>query len=129
MSLQITELRVGNFLKNKNLIDVIRVGTINVEGSIWLNYGIFKNVYTDRMSLSGFEGVALTIEWIEKFGFELFPWGYVKDGLLIRCSFKKDGVKFWFEVGNGLKVDIKFVHQLQNLFFAMKGSELDDSKY
>ena len=72
--------------------------------------------------------INLNTEWMKDFGFELFPWGYVKNEVLIRYSFNGHSTaKFWLEVGNGLRVELEFVHQLQNLYYVLKNHELSVS--
>ncbi len=66
------------------------------------------------------EPILLTEDWLLKFGFELFPWGWVLDGILIRWNLKD---KYWIELGNGKRIEILYVHTLQN-FFALTGIEL-----
>lgn len=69
--------------------------------------------------------INLDSKWMKDFGFELFPWGYVKNEVLIRHSINGGGdEKFWLEVGNGLKVELQYIHQIQNLFFSLTNKEL-----
>ena len=77
-----------------------------------------------------YKPIPLTKKWLLKFGFELFPWGWVhgtlKDkAVLIRGLLTKD--KYWVELGNGLTIDLPYVHTLQN-FFALTGEELTINK-
>lgn len=72
--------------------------------------------------------INLNTEWMKDFGFKLFPWGYVKNEVLIRYSFNgHNTAQFWLEVGNGLRVELEFVHQLQNLYYVLKNHELSVS--
>ncbi len=69
--------------------------------------------------------INLNTEWMKDFGFELFPWGFVKNDVLIRYSFNGNSpAKFWLEVGNGLRAELEYIHQLQNLFYVLKSCEL-----
>ncbi|MCU0337569.1 MAG: hypothetical protein MUF12_06865 [Sediminibacterium sp.] len=63
-------------------------------------------------------GIPLSEGWlVENFGFQRFPWGYVKDDVLIHCSFSiSNEQKYWIEVGNGFRAYLKYVHELQNLW-------------
>lgn len=71
-----------------------------------------------------FEPIPLTSEWIEKFGFEKI--NHRIDGII----YKKDWLRIsehcqpldW--CGGYLHNNCKYVHTLQNLFFALTGSEL-----
>ena len=72
--------------------------------------------------------INLNTEWMKDFDFKLFPWGYVKNEVLIRYSFNgHNTAQFWLEVGNGLRVELEFVHQLQNLYYVLKNHELSVS--
>jgi hypothetical protein len=74
------------------------------------------------------EGIPLTEEWLLRLGFKCFPWGWVVDvngnyKVLIKFQ-EKPNLSAWLEVGNGHRADFTFVHELQNLFFALTGEEL-----
>ncbi len=62
--------------------------------------------------------IELTDELMYSLGFQRFPWCFVKDRFLI-TTYKTEGNKkshYQLQVGNGATFDIKYVHQLQNLF-------------
>ena len=64
--------------------------------------------------------IFLTDEWMAKTEAKLFPWGWVIGEVLIRTNMKD---KFWIELGNGVRIDLTYVHTLQN-FIALIGEEL-----
>ena len=71
--------------------------------------------------------IPLTKEWLEKFGFK---W---KNGSLRLKDFSVHGHKYFmflFSQGafNNTNIKIKHVHQLQNLYFALTGEELELNK-
>ncbi len=82
------------------------------------------------------EGIPLTEEWLVKFGFGLHKYPSPSRGKTL--YFKVDNETFWIEVyfPRNVKIDvvvslndkylrhIKYVHQLQNLYFALTGKEL-----
>jgi hypothetical protein len=111
--MEVTELRIGNFVEINNKI-------------IIMDTRIFHAV------IHGFEGyepkpIPITEYWILKFGFnksnrldlgELKPC-YVIFSLAVmirHSSFFIDWI--------GGNTEIKYVHQLQNLYFALTGEEL-----
>jgi hypothetical protein len=118
MSLQITELRVGNLLKVDKYYwtveDIINDDSTcelyfkeNPEYNHWLNA----------------EPIPFTDEWIVKFGLSKengYPYKFNKGYLKIR-----NGI-FFFKY-HDLEVDLIFVHQFQNLNFALTGVELSVS--
>jgi hypothetical protein len=71
-------------------------------------------------------GIPLTEEWLKKFGFEKdgphWYWFSTKDRFTdigYSYSIEEEVIEF-----HDLKVPIKYVHQLQNLYFALTGKEL-----
>lgn len=102
------ELRIGNWVWNP-------VQKIPVQVDIRLLNDIFY--YEKVKKDSGWEQIELTEQW------------------LIDLGFKKGKKGFWFQGGveyNPKKfdlsffgyVEIKYVHQLQNLYFSLTGEEL-----
>lgn len=127
--IQATELRIGNLvLYNDRVIEVEEVlyGGANRrgDGGIW---------YPQE----DLDGIPLTEKWLEKFGFKHHR--ITKDrNPILECEwmqlaisdFDQRSLLFW---DNGLMsiedhyIDlshIKYVHQLQNLYFALTGEEL-----
>lgn len=125
------ELRLGNLVSNINPRHNDSILTIE---SIGDNHEV--NVFYRKYLLSELEPIPLTEEWLFKFGF------YLRDGFSntfklnvekhqYDCSeitySEKEGL---FRFSNGqqkgttLIPHIKYVHQLQNLYFALTGEEL-----
>lgn len=69
--------------------------------------------------------IPLTEEWLVKFGGILQPWGWIINDILIRFS-KHPKEKYWIELGNGKRIELPYVHTIQN-FFALTGKELKSS--
>lgn len=81
-----------------------------------------------------FEGVPLTEEWLVKMGFHK-DIGYnihLRDKLYLRLELpikgssrqSVDAILAWDYVGRWFSGHIKYVHQIQNLYFALTGEEL-----
>ena len=66
--------------------------------------------------------IPLTEEWLLKFGFISNPYEdrYEKGSIHIECLKTKGETYLWIEN----MPHIKYVHQLQNLYFALTGEEL-----
>jgi len=64
--------------------------------------------------------ITLTEEWLEKFGFRMRNQYWNKSGMW----FGKNNV-FWWDTDTGGSIHIKHVHQLQNLYYALIGRELE----
>lgn len=70
-----------------------------------------------------YKPIPLTEEWLVKFGFAMYPRQaydlYTKEseGVLFTI---KGGDRFYYS-----KFEIKYAHQLQNIYFALTGEELE----
>jgi len=89
-----------------------------------------KTTYYDTYSqfICYVEPIALTEEWLLKFGFEKSS----DNGYIIELSYNShldiDFVYNYSELSvskYAMNLNVKYVHQLQNLYFALKGEELD----
>jgi hypothetical protein len=76
--------------------------------------------------LGNYIPIRLTEKWLLKFGFE---WKQIKDVSSYTLSkleiyqYSSNNNKIFFEYSDG-EVELKYVHQLQNLYFALTGNEL-----
>ena len=114
------ELRIGNYVKG-NLIDVATITGIFNNGlcieEMPLNLSTNDGFMT--LSIDNFAPIPLTEEWLLKFGIDNdkevdnFP-VWVDNGF---CSIELYG-------GHETRHPCKYVHQLQNLYFALTGEEL-----
>ena len=127
------ELRIGNLVKYDNRI--FKIDSIST---------VFPTLNTDEFGIgvvdyNNIEPIPLTEDWLLKFGFENNKRAnanrYFKEGIYPRSfafQFYKNGrVDFWysdFNVGNLNRIKynlLEYVHQLQNLYFALTGKELE----
>jgi hypothetical protein len=110
------ELRIGNYVKG--------IG----HKISWLVEGIEPEyIYSSKAwrTINSFEGIPINKEWLLKLGIKynesknLYQWaGYsidFKDGLYCHFLLNKQGD--WYR-------DVIYVHQLQNLYYAITGCEL-----
>lgn len=115
------ELRIGNLIRYNDTKEVCRVYQLEHR---------YKNVYriNGLNENPDVEPIPITEEWLLKLGFEV-----EKNGGIVFAS-KDDNCKFYvycennktWKIGkynNGFK-HIYYVHQLQNLYFALTGEEL-----
>lgn len=113
-------LSKGSFIKtdNNDIVEVLEIRENKCR--IIQENGHISFVDYERLS-----GDKLTNDWLLTFGFELHPWGYVKqDYPLIRFSLNPNE-KYWIELGNGFKISLPFVHTLQNVMILTSGSQTD----
>jgi hypothetical protein len=128
------ELRIGNWINvggELNQFTIADFCDIFDNGNKW-----FKDL---------FKPIQLTEEWLLKFGFELYDYepSEEEDDFIFK-DYKKslDGKTFYYTICEcpynewdfGIKLTwaeqallsrIKYVHQLQNLYFALTGEELE----
>ena len=107
-----TELRMGNLVYVDN--EIIEVWEVS-DSSINYHYMEGKDIAIEEL-----KPIPLTVEWLEKFGFEnikddVYRFGYYEYFMGGLCF---DGV----EIFNAKRID--YVHQLQNLYFALTEEEL-----
>jgi hypothetical protein len=119
------ELRIGNLFFDKKTKKVSKCFGFNwndSEGCIvydWHDVGF----YTE---LENCEAIPLTEDWLVKFGFEN---GTTQDlKVITNATITKNGMRegLWnlYLGHNAIDVNFKYVHQLQNLYFALTGEEL-----
>ena len=121
-----TELRIGNLvngvLTNKHY-------TIDAWALREMENGNYQNSYDTETKV--FVPIPLTEEWLLKFGFERHHADYANDIMYIKNV--PDNTEFEWgvypnELGSGIQIQnrniLKYVHQLQNIYFALCGEEL-----
>lgn len=112
-----TELMIGNWVKLFSCEDFIEE-----IGKEYIETTSFRKV-----SIKDVSGIPLTPEWVERFGFELN-----KDGVFVLNKFciedrEAEENRFGSWMNNNYLMEVKFIHQLQNLYFAITGKELKKS--
>jgi hypothetical protein len=119
----ILELRIRNLVECFGTREVVAIkkNKIKVQHESKKGHFIIEWVPIDSLSL---KPIPLTEEWLLKFGFERRPWGLIINGLLFRDNIKNPCEVLTLEIGNGFRTEVKYVHQLQNLYFSLTGEEL-----
>lgn len=126
------ELRIGNYVdylgQNSIITDIVRD-----HGRYFIDTDKFRVIFLDSIDLNP---IPLTEEWLKKCGFDNSEYkkGYI--GIDVRytdfvLAYPKTHIEHseffcWtFEQGKlQMFKEIKYVHQLQNLYFALTGEEL-----
>ena len=115
--MEANDLRVGNLI-------MIRHGSFGYKESF-----VCAHTFTNG-SLSFSKSIPLTEDWMVKFG--LRQERLTEFDANIGCWYTFNGFRFLFKydanqrIHNGvLGIEIKHVHQLQNLYFALTGEELN----
>lgn len=113
--MDLRELRVGNYIleKGSNSVTVVELNILRI-----MTYPEEFNPYTR---------IPLTEKWLLEFGFtEKYKSdynGWIKNGVYLVDPERETGDlenKFYYNQNT----EIKFVHQLQNLYFVLTGEEL-----
>jgi hypothetical protein len=105
------ELRIGNWVLFKN-------------NHVKIDVSDFAQLYYDDDYFKKISGIQLNEEWWDRFGFE---WN------LKHCTYANDLIYFtrWkmpiylLNNNESQRIELKYVHQLQNLHFALTGEELE----
>jgi hypothetical protein len=123
-----TELKIGNLLRDKVTKTELKV--INLTEKDIVTFVIDRSKFPLQDGW-GIEPIPLTEEWLLKFGFERHHADYANDIIYIKNV--PDNTEFEWgvypnELGSGIQIKnrnlLKYVHQLQNLYFALTGEEL-----
>ncbi len=110
------ELRIGNIIEwNKSIFNVCKISEDSIENELWCK------------PLTEIHPIPLTEDWLLYFGFS------GKDNFT-DYNLQADNLKFYygnneltiaeFEFGHAISVKIEYVHQLQNIYFALTRQEL-----
>lgn len=124
--IKVNELRIGNWVYEciPPTISPVQIWGIKPDRR--------NHMMINDVEIEAIEPIELTVEWLEKFGFEKCAGGYYYK------KFNEDyniyvSPQNWIELGNGFDDDVfltqcDYVHQLQNLWFSLKGEELEYDK-
>ena len=123
------ELRIGNLVLANGLYDgqIKTVEQIGSRGTLREKSRVlfFKEGGRAGEFTEDCDGIPLTEEWLLKFGFEKD-----KKGFLHNVRFVFHHIYGWKILENWIKNwvgirEIKYVHELQNLYFALTGKEIE----
>ena len=107
------ELRIGSIVyigKEINIIELVD----------------FADIY-ENDTLKQFEPIPLTEEWLINFGFELCDntkYNIWSNEHFVITDILMQGDSFLWFIQEAESLDLDYVHQLQNLYFALTGEEL-----
>lgn len=124
--MEVNKLRIGNFVKNKIDGTVFSISIIGEECEWDENFTIHGEI--DGQDSENYDYVPLSIDWIELFGFIPENLGYfLPSGERTFVEFKDDTCSVRIRTDNESSVfvrEIKYVHELQNIFSAIEEIEL-----
>lgn len=121
--MKVEELRIGNLICRLTTTNVLEVDSISRSKDI-----TFKDV-NDHIFMCidgvGIKGIPLTEEWLEKFGFR-YNNGFKTINIgVFDMVYKSETIELFYNDNlANYCAKCKYVHQLQNLYFALTGKEL-----
>jgi len=121
--MEASELMIGNYVYD-NLKRIVIIDEIRPEHLIFH----LSNGAKVKHTLESFKPIPLTEEWLFNLGFEKLKssneW-YVIKNKGFEFSIHITGYEICFGSGNVfLKGDFKYIHKIQNLYFALTGEQL-----
>jgi hypothetical protein len=118
-----SELRIGNLLDYNGKIVKVNTLAIDFHGNQTM-LASKENFLWNVSKIDGIKPIPLTEEWLLKFGFDERLHGWWSEKIFLR---KDENGNLWFD-WNGTtqteSIEIKYLHELQNLYFALAGNEL-----
>lgn len=116
------ELRIGNYVFSLETQNHQRITGLLEEQPF------FDAITFDYPNYDEIEPIPLTEEWLFKFGFELINNNFYRSRNCELCLYwtvnKNKMLPEYYGKRLVTGYDFKYVHQLQNLYFALTGSEL-----
>jgi hypothetical protein len=115
------EFRIGNLLRDK--VSKTELKVIELTEKDFVTYVIDRSKFPLAKGW-GIEPIPLTEEWLLRFGFEIKKGKFGNEYHLLNFSLYTSKEQTICFVYDDFLKDIYYVHQLQNLYFALTGEEL-----
>lgn len=126
-----TELRIGNIVQCNDDGTIFKIDEITAMG---LTVTALGGGETTWIEFDQFEPITLTEKWLTDFGFKMqvnqmspMAYWYFIGRFGIWYYTESDIPEYFGITLNRIDVFIKYVHQLQNLYFALTGTELHNT--
>lgn len=122
--------RVGNYVTSKQWGGIHKIEGIEVMKDSWeLKVNGYVHKWEEKKYFD-LEAITLTEEYFKRFGFNVEignPTQLIlrQSNIIFPIDIKKNIGDFIFFIGKGYGRIIKYVHELQNLFLAITGEELE----
>jgi hypothetical protein len=118
--MKIQDLRIGNYIKRNGLNSTVELINGETEDVHFLGKDFYYNE-----NIMYIEPIEITEEWLFSFGFNKSGSTIYKNIGSIEIGTIAKGKRFYIQIGTeNVTLNIKYVHQLQNLYFAIGGDEL-----
>lgn len=130
--IKVNELRIGNLIYPRpNTEEHVSVTDIDEYGSVGTTAYFYDGAGTTGATQNTAQPIPLTPEWLERCGFsQQGDWYLLEEGRGLMYSYDDDGSVYGFyivtEYANLTEWNPRpvYLHQLQNLYFALTGEEL-----
>jgi hypothetical protein len=123
-NLKITELRIGNTVMIYAIGQMVKITSLDESGLVeYLN--IEDDVFED--SIIALVGVPVTDDYLVNIGFKKNEDFKIKEftkGDMIIYTYNSVNKEVYY--GTSVETKVRFRHELQNLYFALKKKELED---
>lgn len=122
--------RIGNFVKARTTYDeynvVKEIGFSDNQRGYYLRLeGVNHGVWLEHNGENLILGIPITEEWLVNFGFEK-GFYYKKGCLKLSTGSKRTLVRYVISNSESVSIaTIQYIHELQNLYFAITGAELE----
>ena len=120
------ELRIGNYYMFADYEGIVYRQVREIKNNL---FGLIGDY--DGTNFEICRPIPLTEEWLLKFGFHRHHADYSNDVIYIKNIDSNNGFEWGVypnELGSGIQIKnrilLRYVHQLQNLYFALIGEEL-----
>jgi hypothetical protein len=111
------ELRIGNVIFSKETQEIQKIVGITLENPF------IDAITFDYTNYDEIEPVPLTEDWLLKAGFDHREFSFDKGSFYLM---KRTGKSEYLYQAHTNRFQVKYVHQLQNLYFAVTENELFD---
>lgn len=108
-----TELRIGNYVYRQS------------DKMIVNRNSVYQIEVVTRQTQSKYDPIPLTEQWLINFGFEHREFSFDKGSFFLM---KRTGKQGYLYQSHKNRFQVKYVHQLQNLYFANTQEELTHQK-
>jgi len=122
------ELRIGNLFKTDEIVFVYSIEFNDKKREHRVYVDNLNRNYKDALFLDEINAIPLTEEWLAKFGVKWIDetgYGWIDGNYHFKAKkFKNGRIDIWINSNLVNNRKTKYVHQLQNLYFALTGEEL-----
>lgn len=111
-----TELRIVNYILSEDVCG--KKNEVKLDSELFIYYLNEANFKLHKLN-----PIPLNEEWLKRFMFENYDdlnLVYIKNSIQI----SREKGFYWYKLINGDEIEVTYVHQLQNLYFALTGEEL-----